>query len=142
MEEQSPPWYIAFLIIVLFPICFAGMWSLVLFINAHIGGWARLAQDHRRDGDRPDGAHLCTGNFRVFMSYSHVLYVAGTPEGLHLSVMKLFFVAHPNLLIPWDRCEDLGPSALPFKRWTKLRLDGVSVTIPEDVWENVKRQRP
>ena len=141
MESGLTDALIAVLAVVAFPFVFAGAWSLALFANATIGGWSRLARSYRVDGERPGHAALVSGSFRHFVSYRGVLYVAGTPEGLHLSVLRLFRPAHPNLLVPWEQVLHTGEAPSLLQRRVSLHVDGIPIAIPAEAWEAAEAAR-
>ena len=72
--------------------------------------------------------------------YSGMLYVGSNSEGIHLSVMKLFAVGHPDLLIPWNVVEDLGDFSMVV-RFRSLQVQGVKIWIREEVWQTIIEQR-
>lgn len=56
------------------------------------------------------------------VSYRGVLTIHATPIGLFLSVMVLFRLGHPPLLIPWSAVRDEGPPQGFLTQWLTLDL--------------------
>lgn len=75
---------------------------LVLFLIAHLGGWATLASQFRAD-KRPTGTsyHLQSG-FIGSVNYGGCLTVIVSDAGLYVQVFPLFRIGHAPLLIPWQ----------------------------------------
>lgn len=86
----------------LVPVLFVSTWIGACFLVAFIGGWRLLA--HRYAATEPfSGTRLWWrhGRFNHSIGYNGCLNLGAGPQGLHLSVMFLFRIAHPPLLIPW-----------------------------------------
>jgi hypothetical protein len=78
-------------------------------------------------------------------NYNSVLHVGVQPEGLHLSVMALFRVGHPPLLIPWDEITDVRRRTMLWYTLYALRIGtphAVTVRVPENVMVAVRESRP
>lgn len=99
-SDPSPPWLIP-LIVAGFPLVFIPMWCGVCFLLSRIGGWSRLAEKYPGSAT-PTGAGFAGQVGRMGgVNYKAILTIHTSPDGLHLSVMKLFRVGHPPILIPW-----------------------------------------
>lgn len=87
----------------LFPVLFVGMWLLVSFLLAAIGGWRELAAQYLAkspfSGTR---FHFRSAQLGGYVNYGGCLTLAAGPDGLYLAVLPFFRVGHPPLLIPWS----------------------------------------
>lgn len=90
-----------YLLFLLFPFFFVGMWVFVCFLLSLFGGWSRLAEAYRARAEfRGKKRYLQSGRLGL-TNYNSVLTVGANEEGLYLAVMPLFRVGHPSLFIPW-----------------------------------------
>ena len=91
---------VIFLIIVPFMLY---MWFAVLTVMSLVGSWFWLARKFRAPQNyKPQQiARAQTGNVGV-VSMNNVLNVGAAPEGLYLSLFRLFAFMQPPLLIPWS----------------------------------------
>jgi hypothetical protein len=112
------------IILIGFPITFVAIWSFVCWLIALIGGWQRMAGHYRTNNPPPPGSKKFDHIFGMVgvASYRATLNVAVAPEGLYLSVMRIFGVGHPPLLIPWADVRVTGNSYL-------LLIEGVVVEV-------------
>jgi hypothetical protein len=86
----------------LFPIFFIGMWIVVSFLLAVIGGWSRLAGYYQSQAEFTGKKwHFQSGRLGL-TSYRNCLIIGSNYDGLFLAVFPLFRVGHPPLLIPWS----------------------------------------
>lgn len=93
------------LIILLFLVFFAVLWTGVTMLLAYLSGWRALARRFRGQLSMPeDEIGLASGSIRrwVPVRYRSVLNVSAGREGVGLSVFPLFALANPPLAIPWD----------------------------------------
>ncbi len=93
---------LSLLLVFLFPVGFIGIWSGVCWLLSWLSGWQRLAR-HYRTENPPTGTP--SGPFWAMMgpvSYRGTLTLQPAAEGLYLTMMVLFRVGHPTLLIPWS----------------------------------------
>jgi hypothetical protein len=90
---------------------FVVMWVGVLALISVLSGWGTLARQYPMPPNA--GASPAAGTFSLVSAflnrsrYSGCLKVTVGPEGLGLSVLGLFRMNHPPLLIPWNAIEDL-----------------------------------
>jgi hypothetical protein len=97
MENIPLPLFIvaAFVAVVLF-------WVAVVWVIAQIAGWPKLAEKYpARQPWNPQCWSLQSALLRGWSQYRSVLRVCADNEGMHLSVMFPFSVAHKPLSIPW-----------------------------------------
>jgi hypothetical protein len=105
----------------------AAILAAVCIGNSVLGGWAELARFYRQCG-------TFTGDRRRFESlrlgwvhYNHCAVLGISDEGLFLSLIPVFRLWHPPLLIPW----------------TELTLDWKKTFVFESVYLEVRaRQAP
>lgn len=93
------------IIVVAFCVLFVGIWSLVCWLIAVIGGWHRLARYYRADHEPLGQWHSGLFAMLGIASYRGTLSLKVCAEGLYLQVNPLFKIAHPPLLIPWRDIE-------------------------------------
>lgn len=101
MSNQIPIPLIVTLIIAL-PVAFGLIWAFVSLLISLLSGWGRLARHYRTDVV-PKGKSL--GNYWLLMgpaNYRGVTTLQPSSEGLYLSILLLFRLGHPPLLIPWN----------------------------------------
>lgn len=83
------------------PLLFIGMWCAICLLLSATGGWRRLAANYSAQG-QPKGQRYSYQSGQVgLVSYSNILTIYTSPEGLHLSVWLIFRLGHPPLFIPW-----------------------------------------
>jgi len=86
------------------PLCIiapVAFWCFICALISWAGGWWKLSKRFRA-GEKPAGQtfwmqHLWLG----VADYKGCVNIRVAPSGLHLSVLPIFAVAHPPLLIPW-----------------------------------------
>jgi hypothetical protein len=98
------------LVVALFPVAFAAIWSGVTLLLAFVSGWTSLAKVYRgRLTTVASSVSMSSGGISRFgfpVSYRNVLNVAIGAEGVELSVFPLFGLGSPRLMIPWSH---IGP---------------------------------
>lgn len=95
------PTPILILIITGFPLVFGTFWTFVSLLLSVLGGWRRLASHYRTDQRSAAPALHPYWLMMGPVSYRGITTLQPTPEGLWISVMILFRLGHPPLLIPW-----------------------------------------
>jgi hypothetical protein len=86
---------------VFFPIYFVTLWCCVCYLMSFLSGWQRLAGKFRAESPFRGFLKKYTSARMRFVDFGHCLNIGANSEGLHLSVMILFRVGTPQLLIPW-----------------------------------------
>ena len=127
MNEENP-YFLIPIFIIGFPLAFAAIWSLVSLILSVVGGWSGLAKQYRCQ-QQPAGESL--RHYWMMMgvvSYRGVATLQARPEGLYLSMMVLFRLGHPALLIPWSDIKQRGTAQQGLLNWTTLELGTPKVT--------------
>lgn len=85
----------------LFPLFFVAMWCFVSILLASIGGWRVLAR-HYPTGSGFHGRSFTFRSAQVgSVSYGACLTLGVNAEGLRMSILPMFRVAHPPLFVPW-----------------------------------------
>lgn len=112
----------------LIPIGFILIWSLVCVLLAWLGGWQRLAR-HYRCRHVPKGQPIST--FVAMLgpvNHRGTLTIQAAPEGLYLSMMVLFRMGHPPLLIPWQAVKPQRSEQGLLIKWLALDLGDPKIT--------------
>ena len=129
------------LVIASFLVVFPAFWCGVVWLIGATG-WRRLAERYPA-ALRPEATEhrvASATSARIGLAnYNGVLHVGVSPEGLHLSVMSIFRVGHPPLLIPWNEIEASPPHREWFREVCTLRLgqpDPLSITLPQHVLDD------
>jgi len=91
----------------LFPLfLFVAVWLGITFLLSWISGWRLLAQRFRAqepwNGQRWGWQ---SARLRWGCNYNNCLTVGASPEALYMSIMPLFGLFSPALLIPWQEIE-------------------------------------
>lgn len=99
-----------------FPFLFIAGWVGGCFLLSLIGGWWSLATEYKLEGDF-DGKKLWFRSGRLGMTgYGACLVLGAGSQGFYLSVLPLFRLGHPPLLIPWQDVEVSEESVFWVKR--------------------------
>lgn len=103
MNDPAPlPLWALLLIVIGFPVFFISLWCFICKLLSFIGGWHRLTVMYPAGHEKPLIEHRMQAGKVGLARYKGCLNVGLLPEGLHLSVMWLFRLGHPPLLIPWS----------------------------------------
>ena len=120
--QTSPPMSPA-TAIVIFPLFFVTLWCVVCFTLSRISGWALLANRFRADSRRPERTWAWqSARMRWGCNYNRCLNFGADPSGLYLSIMFLFRIGLPSLLIPWPEITVWKRRSFLFFRFVELRL--------------------
>ncbi|MEZ4886708.1 MAG: hypothetical protein R3E32_18410 [Chitinophagales bacterium] len=96
------------LIIIAFLVIFPLFWIAINYLTAKISGWATMAKYYRTDL-KPEGyAKSMTSGTVGWARYNYVLNIVINEEGLYMSTISLFSIAHPPVFIPWEHIELRG----------------------------------
>jgi len=127
MSNQTPL-FIVLTSIIAFPVAFGLIWTLVSLLISLFSGWGRLAQIYRTDRP-PNGKAL--GNYWLLMgpaSYRGVTTLQPSADGLYLSILGLFRLGHPPLLIPWSDIRVRGSVRQGQVNWITLEVGSPAIT--------------
>src|ERR1700730_17986373 len=82
-----------------FPVIF---WCGLMVLIGRLTGWIALAQKYRAtESFQGKCWYFQHAQFRWSMNYSGALIVGANAEGLYISALPPFRMAHPSLFIPW-----------------------------------------
>ncbi|HEX8694234.1 MAG TPA: hypothetical protein VF746_17570 [Longimicrobium sp.] len=123
------------LIILLFLVFFAVLWSGITVLLAYLSGWRALAGRFRGPLRAPEDT-VGLASARIWrwapVRYGSVLNVSAGREGVGLSVFPLFALVSPPLAIPWEAMGDVR-AWRSFGRFPRLRFSiadpAVTVTL-------------
>jgi hypothetical protein len=139
---QNDPDTLPTYFLLLFPLYFAAIWTLVSWIVSFIGGWYALSKHLRAQHD-PQNPTATAGPFgygvkmRFRTHYGNVIRITSAPDGLYLSVLVIFRIAHPPLFIPWS---DIEFTRTTFLWWRYVILIlGRNERIPMRISERMAR---
>ena len=86
-----------------FFIAFVGLWIIISFLISVLGGWRSLSQYYRsKPYNIKKRWNFQSTAMRFMTGYGNCLNICVTDRGLLLSVLFLFRVGYPPLLIPLD----------------------------------------
>lgn len=127
MTEQTTSLLIVALIIGI-PLAFGIIWCAVSILIGWLSGWSRLARRYKTER-KPTGKSL--PHFWLMLgpaSYRGVTTVQPEPEGLYFTIMVLFCLGHPPLLIPWSDVTLRGDTGTGLFGWVTLELGKPKIT--------------
>jgi hypothetical protein len=121
MQSSSPINPATFAVI--FPRFFVTLWCTVCFLLSRVSGWARLARRFRSDSRFPGPAWgWQSARMAPLCNYNHCLTFGANASGLYMSIMLLFRIGSPPLLIPWPEVTVWRRRKILFFRFVELRL--------------------
>lgn len=138
MDEQT---WVAILIPLAFLVGFPLIWIGVCLLSSFLSGWRSLASRYRATtppaGQRISARYALVG----FARYRGILTAHVSPEGLRLSVLKIF-PGHAPLFFPWSDIHVvrvsqplIGPPGVTFRVGSVSdRLSG-TIYIPATIFE-------
>lgn len=77
-------------------------WIVVSFLISNVGGWGKLAKKYPCAVACEGRSFYCVSGRIGIADYGLCLILKVCKEGLRISVLFPFRVAHPPLLIPWE----------------------------------------
>lgn len=137
----APPWLIP-LVILGFPVVFAGIWSLVCFIMAVVSGYRSLARFRVDLREAEVGEALPTPLWAMLGLASYrggILRLRASRAGFTLHVSRLF-PFHGTLRVPWEHVEFEPELARMFRGVAgTVVLDGrVRLRLPTETFAAVR----
>jgi hypothetical protein len=108
---------------VVFPIFFVILWCTICLVLSRASGWALLARRFRADSrflGQTWGWQ--SARMRALSNYNHCLTIGSDVSGLYMSIMFLFRLGSPPLLIPWIEVTLWRRRKILFFRFVELRL--------------------
>ena len=134
MQTPSPPAIATG--IVLFALFFVAVWCAALFAVSRVSGWALLANRFRTDSTFPGPTWTWqSARLRWGCNYNNCLTLGSDPSGLYLSMMFIFSIGAPPLLVPWPEVTIVRRRQILFFRFVELRL-GREEQVPMLIREN------
>lgn len=127
MSNQSSLFTIIIFILAL-PVAFGLIWTAVSLLISLFSGWGQLAKYYRTE-NIPTGKSL--GNYWLLMgpaNYRGVTTIQPSSEGLYLSILLLFRLGHPPLLIPWRDIRVSGSVRNGQVNWITLEVGSPAIT--------------
>ena len=104
-----------------FLIAFTTLWILMCFALSMWGGWSQLTDRYRGIPSRVEAKwRFESASLRRMAAYAGCLKFSVGREGLGISILFLFRVGHPPLLIPWT---DITAHASESQIIKKVRLE-------------------
>ena len=135
--ESFNPVYPSFLFLITFPV----MWCGIVWLMAHLGGWARLGQ-HYGTHQTPRGESFRYQSGMIgWISYRGILQVHDANDGVFLSMPWPFRVGHPPLFIPWTAMHDASELQLLWMRFVRFAVGSpamVRMRLPAKVFDAVE----
>ncbi len=146
METTSLFFIIPLVFIIVFPL----FWSGVCMLLAAIGGWRMLAKRFANDRTLTgDAFNMRSGLFRFATSYSNIINVVVSFEGISLRVFPLFRPGHAPLIIPWDAVQQVEHGRMLFREVSYLHIrpssDSSTIRLSlfgKDLAESIQRNAP
>lgn len=139
MDEQT---LVAILIPLIFLVGFPLIWIGVCLLASVLSGWRSLASRYR--ATTPPAGQRISAPFALIGSarYRGILAAHVSPEGLRLSVLKIF-PGHAPLFFPWSDLHDIralqprnGPPGASFRVGPVSERDSRTIFIPAAVFEH------
>ncbi|MCE9667967.1 hypothetical protein LY474_09105 [Myxococcus stipitatus] len=81
---------------------FVGMWVVISYVAAQMGGWQRLAMRFRSTGPAPRSLKRFVSGRFGWVNYNSCLTVGVDEHGLYLVPLFPFRAFHPPVRIPWS----------------------------------------
>lgn len=111
--------------VAIFLVFFAAIWIFVSFILSRVGGWEKLAQVYRYDGEfKGERWRFRSCRMNGFVNYNNCLTFGANPEGLYINILPMFLFRHPPLLIPWSEIKEEKTKGIIFE-YRELSFAGV-----------------
>lgn len=100
----------------IFFVSFTFIWVFICIILSHIGGWKKLAEIYRYDGQF-SGKRWRFRSCRMngFINYNNCLTFGAGAEGLYINIFPVFRFHHPPLLIPWSEIKEENTKGIIFE---------------------------
>jgi hypothetical protein len=115
------------------------VWATILPFAAWFGGWRRLAEEFAAEPNTRGRILLGTATMRYGAHYGNIIRIDCRTNGLVLSVIRLFRLAHSPLLIPWSQVVAEPTKVLWIFPATRLEL-GRDAQIPLTFYSREARE--
>lgn len=121
--QTSPLISSASALLIIVPLFFVTIWCTICFVLSRVSGWSLLAKRFRADSRFPGRIWgWQSARMRWGCNYNNCLTFGSAPSGLYLSIMFLFRIGAPSLLIPWPEVTFWRRRKFLFFRFVELRL--------------------
>ncbi len=129
-----------YLIPVLFPFYFVGLWVTVVFLLARMGGWKKLSEEYAWRGEPIPKSWKKWQYARIgWVNYNGCLEFGATERGVVIRTFFLFKISHPPLFVPWEDITLTERKALFGKMFDmKFRRSPVKMYVWEKLAEFLK----
>ncbi|MEN6331728.1 MAG: hypothetical protein ABFD57_07065 [Smithella sp.] len=118
--------FLIILPVVMFAMSFIPIWLFVCLILSRVGGWKKLAQVYRYDGQFSGNRwRFRSCRMNRFVNYNNCLTFGAGAEGLYINIFPVFRFHHPPLLIPWSDIKEEKTKGIIFE-YRELSFAGVS----------------
>jgi len=111
---------------------FVVVWCGVSVLIGIVGGWRRLAETYRAQGDF-DGPRwrFTSARMRFSVNYNGCLILGANAGGLYMATLLLFRLGHPALFVPWSDVGVVERSGLVFKylEFSFVKAPGVTLRV-------------
>ena len=125
-----------------FPFFFISLWCGLCWLMSRISGWSALAKKFR-------AAHPFVGEKRHLQSgalgwvnYRSCLTVGVGREGLYVSVLPLFAIGSPPLIIPWSSMHDIAKYKMLWLTYASIGFEDPLAARLRIPWKFVEKARP
>jgi hypothetical protein len=132
-------WLLLALIILVWPVFFGGLWTVILMSMSFVGGWRRLARQYR--ATRPaEGRRVIRGATGMvgLTSYNKVLNLTVADDGLFATPFWMFRIGHPALFIPWRDIRNASRGRTFYWDYVAFNVGDpkiASMRLPSDVFD-------
>ncbi len=128
-----------FLIAIVFPFFFVGLWCFVLRILSSVCGWTQLAEHFHYPGKFQGKYYHFQSAHMKSIRFGGTLVIAVNAEGLYLVPMILFRPFHKPLLIPWSEIHAESFKRFMFKgyRITFQSAPDIKLQMPGRTFETM-----
>jgi len=143
MTTSNPGEFPSWLLPLLFPLFFVGVWLGVCSLLALLSGWPALAA-HFKAAGRPAGETVKRQVRAVGrVGEKGVTQMILSEAGLYLYANPLFRVLRPPLLLPWPRVRFVRERRLPFLTAYEFDLAGLTtLTVLRQGYEAINKFAP
>jgi hypothetical protein len=108
---------------VIFPFFFVGMWIVVGYWVALVGGWRLLAKRFRLQATFTGQSWtMQSARMRWLTRYNNALTIGADTTGLFMVPFLLFRAGHPPLFVPWSEISDVRETQFLFIKFVEMRL--------------------
>jgi len=124
-----------------FAALFVAIWCGVCLLLSRVSGWDRLSQIYPGAAPPAGKRFAPMGVLMGLARYKGCVVCITGPEGLHLSVLRIFQLGHPPLLIPWSAITVTRLRKVAWKEAVEFQIaspNPVIVTMEKAVLEGWK----